>query len=147
MYRYYYLWTACTNLNICNMHGYTPTLFLWNLIAYTPSVPNCRSFDFFDPKFDHSSYSKVWPHMSLAHVSPTCQWDNGGIYLTLRSFNGTDPNFPSFYLVSPYWNLILRTFFIFSCLCETQDKILLKWGSFVTQQNIFGFGLWVRTKK
>ena len=27
--------------------------------AVTPSVPNCRSFDFFNPKFDHSSYSKI----------------------------------------------------------------------------------------
>ena len=25
---------------------------------------------------------------------PTRQWDNDGIYLTLKSFNGTDPNFP-----------------------------------------------------
>ena len=25
---------------------------------YTSSVPNCSSFDFFDSKFDHSSYSK-----------------------------------------------------------------------------------------
>jgi hypothetical protein len=24
----------------------------------TPPIPNYRSFDFFDPKFDHSSYSK-----------------------------------------------------------------------------------------
>ena len=28
------------------------------LYIATPSVPNSRSFDFFDTKFDHSSYSK-----------------------------------------------------------------------------------------
>ena len=28
-------------------------------ILNTPSVPNCRSLDFFNPKFDHSSYSKI----------------------------------------------------------------------------------------
>ena len=27
-------------------------------VACTPSVPNYRSFDFFNLKFDHSSYSK-----------------------------------------------------------------------------------------
>ena len=26
----------------------------------TPSVSNYRSFDFFNPKFDHSSYSKIY---------------------------------------------------------------------------------------
>ena len=29
-------------------------------ILNTPSVPNCSSFDFFNPKFDHSSYSKIY---------------------------------------------------------------------------------------
>jgi hypothetical protein len=28
------------------------------ILIYTPSVLNYRSFDFFDTKFDHSSYSK-----------------------------------------------------------------------------------------
>ena len=27
---------------------------------HTPSVPNYKSFDFFNPKFDHSSYSKIY---------------------------------------------------------------------------------------
>ena len=30
----------------------------------TTSVPNYSSFDFFDPKFDHSSYSKKFVQMS-----------------------------------------------------------------------------------
>ena len=29
------------------------------VLAPTPSVPNCRLFDFFNLKFDHSSYSKI----------------------------------------------------------------------------------------
>jgi len=29
-----------------------------NNIFYTQSIPNCKSFDFFNIKFDHSSYSK-----------------------------------------------------------------------------------------
>ena len=33
--------------------------FLLARLISTPSVPNCRSFDFFDPKFDHPSYSKI----------------------------------------------------------------------------------------
>jgi hypothetical protein len=30
------------------------------LLPPTPSIPNYNSFDFFDPKFDHSSYSKIY---------------------------------------------------------------------------------------
>ena len=32
---------------------------IWDGGSSTPSVPNYRSFDFFDTKFDHSSYSKI----------------------------------------------------------------------------------------
>ena len=35
-----------------------PSILSMHLILATPSVPNYNSFDFFDPKFDHLSYSK-----------------------------------------------------------------------------------------
>ena len=44
------------------LHGHrfmsSPRTFY--MYKYTPSVPNYRSFDFFNPKFDNSSYSKIY---------------------------------------------------------------------------------------
>ena len=31
-----------------------------NIYQYTQSIPNYKSFDFFNIKFDHSSYSKFY---------------------------------------------------------------------------------------
>jgi hypothetical protein len=30
-----------------------------HVLSGTPSIPNYKTFDFFDTKFDHSSYSKI----------------------------------------------------------------------------------------
>jgi len=34
--------------------------FYYLILSYTQSIPNCKSFDFFNIKFDHSSYSKFY---------------------------------------------------------------------------------------
>jgi hypothetical protein len=33
---------------------------LYYILYYTPSIPNCKSFDFVCRKFDHPSCSKNW---------------------------------------------------------------------------------------
>ena len=33
---------------------------MYRSLSVNTFVPNYRSFDFFDPKFDHSSYSKIY---------------------------------------------------------------------------------------
>ena len=35
-----------------------------HLLIHTPSVPNYKSFDFFNLKFDHSSYSKIYANIT-----------------------------------------------------------------------------------
>ena len=48
--------------NFCNSWGKVDLFLLTN----TTSVPNFSSFDFFDPKFDHSSYSKnLYKHCQI----------------------------------------------------------------------------------
>jgi len=45
--------TSCQDTSLAILYYRTP----WWLEA-TPSIPNCKTFDFFGSKFDHSSYSK-----------------------------------------------------------------------------------------
>ena len=55
---------TCYTLLHCTVDGMSLTFFnfinIYNAfyLVTTPSVPNYRSFDFFDIKFNHSSYSK-----------------------------------------------------------------------------------------
>ena len=37
-----------------------PVLVVCEILHITSSIPNYKTFDFFDTKFDHSSYSKIY---------------------------------------------------------------------------------------
>ena len=50
-------WFIYTISNSFDQIILSPATILYNT---TPSVSNCRSFDFFNPKFGHSSYSKIY---------------------------------------------------------------------------------------
>ena len=41
------------------LYGTRVNVGVWRLQA-TQSILNCKTFDFFDTKFDHSSYSKIY---------------------------------------------------------------------------------------
>ena len=46
-------------VGVFNSYFFLKIFGFWSTILQnTPSIPNCKSFDFFYPKFDHSSYSK-----------------------------------------------------------------------------------------
>ena len=49
-------WFIYTLSNSFDQIILSPATILYNT---TPSIPNYRSFDFFNPKFDHSSYLKI----------------------------------------------------------------------------------------
>ena len=54
-YKYTYISYACFHL--VDLSKIIDDCYLDSLLP-TTSIPNCKSFDFFYPKFDHSSYSK-----------------------------------------------------------------------------------------
>jgi hypothetical protein len=59
-----YTLTSQTNAYaVCVLYTHSP-LLCWETgpgpsLTSTPSIPNYKTFDFFDTKFDHSSYSKI----------------------------------------------------------------------------------------
>ena len=53
-------WFRSTSLRCSAYFGWHASSSSWVVsLLDTPSVPNYRSFDFFNLKFDHSSYSKI----------------------------------------------------------------------------------------
>ena len=53
-------WFIYTISNSFDQIILSPATILYNTTpSVSNSVSNCRSFDFFNPKFDHSSYSKI----------------------------------------------------------------------------------------
>ena len=68
--------------------------------------------------------------MSLTTVNPTCQGDNDGIYLILRSFNGTDPKFLILALWG--WGILIHIYMhrntntnLYSCHFDYDCAVLL----------------------
>ena len=52
-------------------------------LCVTPFVSNCRSFDLFNSKFDHSSYSKICAKYHFFYCGLLCQFSNNNLNLTM----------------------------------------------------------------
>jgi hypothetical protein len=48
---FFLLWPFGAKIMTCELRGHFR-------LSSTPSLPNYKTFEFFDPKFDYSSYSK-----------------------------------------------------------------------------------------